>query len=218
MKQKIKRWIIYFILMAIFFVLFYLILEKIYWIFINEKVTTEKNNDDLLILKNIIQSILSFFFANVVNIFRLRFDTKKENDKDIPYLHMNILDVSGIRRHLKKSTSPEVIIGTGTYFIYVNIRIENVGEGILENCKLADTKLKNVRLSAKDNTNILLRIYVDGYGIVDEILHIKFSFSDTKERYYKKEFRMKLKASENDETVAEIVASKKQRRTRQWQK
>ena len=68
MKQKIKRWIIYFILMAIFFVLFYLILEKIYWIFINEKVTTEKNNDDLLILKNIIQSILSFFFANVVNI------------------------------------------------------------------------------------------------------------------------------------------------------
>lgn len=51
MKQKIKRWIIYFILMAIFFVLFYLILEKIYWIFINEKVTTEKNNDDLLILK-----------------------------------------------------------------------------------------------------------------------------------------------------------------------
>ena len=218
MKQKKKRQIKYIILMIILFVLFYFILEKIYSEFIYEKVRTDENGGSLLVLKNILQSILSFFLANVVNILRLRFDTKKENNKDVPYLHMSILYASGIRRHLKRTNDPEIIIGAGTYFIYVNACIENVGEGILENCKVINTKLQGIRLSTGKSSNILFRIYIDDYRVVDEILSITFFFSDTKDRYFKREYKINLKANEKDETSVEIVSSKKQRRIRKWQK
>lgn len=218
MKQKKKHPIKYIILMIILFVLFYFILEKIYSEFIYEKVKTDENGDILFVLKNILQSTLSIIFANVVTLLRLRFDTKKENNKDVPYLHMNIFYASGIRRHLKRTNDPEVIIGSGTYFIYVNACIENVGEGILENCEVINTKLQGIRLSPGKASNILFRIYIDNYRVVDKFFNITFFFSDAKDRYYKKEYKIHIKANEKDETSVEIVSIKKQRRQRKWQK
>lgn len=216
MKQKTKQWIKYLILLILLFVIFYFILEKVYQIFLYDKVKVDENGNNLVILKYVFQGVLSFVLANIVNIARLRFDTWKEKNKNIPYLHLSIVEASGIRRHLKKINDPEVIIGTGTYFIYIDICIENVGGGILENCKIANTQLKDIRLSSEDISNILLRIYVSECEKVDEILDIIFFFSDARDRHYKRQFKIHLMANDKEKTCVEIVDAKKQKRVRKW--
>jgi len=215
-KRKTKRRIKYLILLILLFFIFYFILEKVYRVFLYDKVKIDENGNNLVLLKNVFQGVLSFVLANIVNIARLRFDTWKENNKNIPYLHMSIVEASGIRRHLRRANDPEVIIGTGTYFIYVDICIENVGGGILENCKVANTQLKSIRLSNEGISNILLRIYVSECEKVDEILDVIFLFSDTRDRHYKKQFKIHLIANDKDTTRVEIVDATKQKRVRKW--
>lgn len=159
MKVNIKKTILFIILFVFFFWLSHYIFEN--WNII-EQIFIFKEYEDLdYSIKNVISVILSVVLSGAVSnlgvIQAMYFEHKKEK-KQCPHLNLNVRSVSIIRRNINNEAYPEIVIGTGEYFLYVAVQLQNVGTELIQNCIINKQKIGKKIINPNETNSVYLRI------------------------------------------------------------
>lgn len=160
-------------------------------------------------LKRIINKVFSFIIANIFAIISTFISCKKFNSEAMPRLHLIVINTTNIRRSKLRKTLPEILIGDGKYYIYVTIDIQNVGEGVIENCKINGQMLEIGQIDNTKGEEVYIRIATSNKNLSETYYDFMIEFDDALERNYKKKFGLLVDA---EKQMSKIIVKKRQRR------
>lgn len=157
----------------------------------------------------IIIGVFNYIFSNIFVIISTYLNCKKDNSETRPKLHLTILDVTRFRKAKREFPEPQIILGRGTYFVYLKMEIENVGEGKIEKCKVNGQELEIGQISHNEEKLFYIIISENNKNLPEVCRDITIEFEDAHDRAYYK--RYSLLVNVNDRT-AKISVKRKQRR------
>lgn len=210
MKKRItiKKVIIIVCCWIIFYFLFNYIFDEVITNSCFKEIKLLQNINKDVKIKKIIKNIFSFICANLFVAISTYVCVKRFSLEKSPCLHIKILDTMGIRRSKLYESLPQVSIGNGKYCIYIRMSIQNVGVGVIENCKINGQVLQINQIN-QEQEEFYLKINVENKDLKKENYEIVIDFEDAYEKYYTKKFDLLV---DMDNQISNIMVNRKQRR------
>ncbi len=211
MDQKIKKIILLFIIFICSFLLTGYIIDKnnlIEKLFLMNELKLE-NDSNFKWIVTLINGIFSIMIANLFNIAKIYLDKKRDNKENLPIISIKIKLVTLIRKNRRKDRTPEIIIGEGECFVYINSILKNIGNGVIEKCSINGQELGEMRITSDNIYEFNFRVCRMENKEFREYYYLEICFKDDRERSYKKKMKLKINESKNS---AEVLSHSKQKR------
>lgn len=208
-QNKLKIGLVLICCWTISFICSNFFLSKIDIINCLKEIKSLENIENIDFLKNTFNKVFSFTIANIFSIISTFIAYKKFNSETLPILHLRVINTTSIRKGKLKNITPEILIGQGRYYIYVTAHIQNVGIGVIENCKINNQSLELEPLHAKEELIIYFRISIPDNKLREKYYGINVDFNDAFDRTYQKKYELKVNT---EKQMSQFIVKKKQRR------
>lgn len=204
MKSRVLRIIIKAVILVLIFIalsfLANLIFNKILNALEDVDVTTQNR---LKLLKFIVTAVVTFITSKGLDLLRIYVDRKE------PKLYFSAKEVLGIYRTKIYRYNPEVVLGQGNYYTYIETCIRNDGERRIMKCSVNNTALSFDGIAEGEDFKLFLRICSTSAENVLTTQKLKIRFEDS--RYYNYKLTLRIKFDVNNLTVDTDVIRKQRR-------
>lgn len=157
----------------------------------------------------VIKQMFSFTTANIVNIIGLIYKQRKSKEDSSPYLRMAVKNVTNLRKNINHTFVPEIVLGSGSSFIYIGVELENTGNGYIEELTFAKQRPKISPIKCEKKEYIYFRVCRQENSCFKKKYPIRIIFRDDKNYFY---FRKAKLIVCEETTSAKLILNKRQRR------
>lgn len=148
--------------------------------------------------------IITILFMVIILLY-----IKKEEKKETPIIRLETYLVTGIRKGKWDKNIPEINIGEGIYFIYIISSIRNIGEGVIEKCKINKQILKMKELNNKNECKFCFRVCKKENEEFNKSYRMEVKFLDARGRIYTKKIDLRISELEDSAEIIEIGKQKR---------